>query len=242
MHTIYIRIHTHTNIRICSYKNTYIHIYIHTYIQVRIRAIRGFDGFTIHSANSTWKYRSSDFAFGTCIYDICIYMCLCVYVSTHVCIDWETPKFRFCIRYICVYACMCLCMYVWIIVYLYAMDSKHRSSDFAFGICIYVYMHICVYACMYRLLYMCMHSSDYGFTIHSANSTWKHRSSAFAFGICIYVYMYIFVYACMYRLLYMCMFDSDYGYGMILYACRHLHTHTHTCTHTHTHVHQAISD
>jgi hypothetical protein len=102
----------------------------------------------------------------TYVYDIRIYVYVCIYVCIHVYIYICT----YVCMYICTYVCMNICMYICTYVYMY------------------VRMYICMYECMYIwIMYVCVSVCMYVCIYESCINIYIHVYQIFNYSTSIFI-------------------------------------------------------
>jgi hypothetical protein len=96
-----------------------------------------------------------------CMYDgarkdvdmyVCVYVCMCVYVSMNLCMyDGACKDVD---MYACVYVCMCVCVYVSMNLCVYVRDevAYAHTSIIDTGTYIHAYMHTYMHAYMHTCI------------------------------------------------------------------------------------------
>ncbi len=123
-------------------------------------------------------------------------VCLCVYVSVHVCMLWVCA---------CVWACvwMCICC-VYVCIYASSELFMHACIHvyLRIRVCTYVCMHVCVYVCMHVCVYIYIYTHTHVYT-HTYTYSWDWCTHAcmchlgpFSALMCTCMYDMYDMYAC----------------------------------------------
>ena len=80
-----------------------------------------------------------------------MYLCICVCVSTYVCMCvCMYVRMYTCICvcvYVCMYVCMYVCVYICVCMYVYVYLYVHVCMYICY-VCVYIYIYIYMYACI----------------------------------------------------------------------------------------------
>ena len=135
-----------------------------------------------------------------CMYDIHVYVCICMYMYVYVCICMYMYVYVCICLSMSVYVCICMYMYVYVCIcmYMYVYVCICMYMYVYVCICMYMYVYVCI--CMYMYVYVCICMYMYVY-------------------VCICMYMYVYVCICMYVCMYVRMYVCTY---VRMYVCTYL--------------------
>jgi len=154
-------------------------------------------------------------AFHMYILNVCVQMCVCVYVCGHV----------YMYVYACVYVFVHICVYTHVFVYVYTYLCIDRGSWYQYfsvwtvscmRMCVRVRMYAYTYVCWY--IYMCIFCSEcyVHFTGVLGPSAW---AGEYVTWVCFYTNIHICEHTpcrlCTYVYMYICVYMQEYAHGCV---------------------------